>query len=489
MTTKSNIDHLAKRVDSNRLEIPNDFGIPISLFANQHVPIEPEAIEQLLKFASIQKTCEQFKSDFWDIPGKISQIVLTPDFHYGPGIPIGTVCKTENFIIPQAIGNDIACGMRTIATDVTKEELTPHISKLKNLLRTIFFEGKREIIMSPKQREALLRDGLWGLLETSGENKNKGIWNYYDPLTQESDLEKTHFNGVLPAKDIFNFADYVNGSGGNDSRDSQTGTLGSGNHFAELQSVDDIQDGGTAYRWGITKNMIAIMIHSGSVGFGHAVGDFFKDKAIEIYQKTLKRPDHGFFIIPTTGRHQGLSSRYLDAMNNAANFAFGNRLFLGLMAIRAISEVLGRRIHTRLVYDAPHNLMWANGLHRKGACPAELGSAVLIPGSMGDSSYVLVGQGNVEALQSACHGAGRQMSRSKARQHSKLDDKLHVVTPVDPESPVIKSRPDILKEYHNRLIEESSLSYKSVTSVIESVRDAGIAAPVAKFHPLITVKG
>ena len=241
---------------------------------------------------------------------------------------------------------------------------------------------------------------------------------------------------LLAAEGIFGFEDYIKSSGQKNGRDAQIGSIGGGNHFVELQSIEEVHHGSTAYLWGVKPGDVTIMVHSGSVGFGHTVGKFFLDRAIEIYPKELKRPKHGFYALPTQGPHAKIARAYLDAMANAAHFAFANRLFLGLMAIKAISEVIGRDVQASLVYDAPHNLIWqgkeASGsehserfVHRKGACPAYgpepessgpfqyLGQPVIIPGSMGASSYLLEGLGNQEALNSACHGAGRSVSRGK----------------------------------------------------------------------------
>lgn len=498
---------LANRTDPVRLNIPNPYGIPITLFANEEVPIEDQAIEQLLRVVGVHETANRIweaQPSFWgDRPGKLNRVVLTPDFHYGE-IPIGTVLETDGFILPQAPGNDICCGMRLLATDISRDELEQNLAKLMPILRSIFFQGKREVIMSPRQREALLRDGLWGLNENCKDNAGKGIWRYYDPSVQENDLMRVHFQGVLPTHDIFSFADYIKQSGSVDSRDSALGSVGQGNHFCEIQFVDEVIEGTTAHSWGLKKNNVTIMVHSGSVGLGHAVGDYFKDEAIRIFPKSLKRPANGIFPVPTHGPHAEVSVRYLDAMNNAANFAFGNRLCLGLMALRGLSEAIGRQVNSRLIYDAPHNLIWANekgneiNVHRKGACPAPgitdqfpFGSPVLIPGSMGDSSYVLAGKGNDEALSSACHGAGRAISRGKARKYSDLNEisKLHVVTPIDPDSYQVKSRPDIMKEFRDRLMEEKTSSYKNVSDVIASVEEAGIASSVVRLWPIITVKG
>jgi tRNA-splicing ligase RtcB len=204
--------------------------------------------------------------------------------------------------------------------------------------------------------------------------------------------------------------------------------------------------------------------------------------------------------------------RYLDAMRNAANFAFANRLFLGLMATRVLGEVLGRPVHSRLLYDAPHNLVWEEErgplryLHRKGACPA-LGPApdtagpfrftghpVIIPGSMGASSYVLAGKGAESALCSACHGAGRALSRGESRRYDEdcaaaALGKLRVVTPVDPRAAEVRLRRDVMAEYEGRLKEEAPYAYKDITPVIDTVEAAGVASRVARLWPLLTIKG
>ncbi len=367
--------------------------------------------------------------------------------------------------------------------------------------------------MSPRQREALLREGLWGLHETRADNAGSGIWRHYDARTQEADLQRVHFQGVLPATGVFAFADYIASSGATDSRDSQIGSIGGGNHFVELQAIDEILDGATAHAWGVGAGSIAIMAHSGSVGLGHPVGGYFLDRARDLYPKELKHPEHGFYVIPTRGPHAALGAKYLDAMRNAANFAFGNRLLLGLMTIRVLSEVLGREIEARLIYDAPHNLIWEDAygpnvhLHRKGACPAPgpdptltaspfrfTGHPVIIPGSMGAASYLLAGAGNEAALCSACHGAGRSLSRGKSRhvderKYNETFERLRVVTPIDPTAPEIRLRRDILAEYHDRLKEEAPYAYKDITPVVQTVEDAQIAKRVARMWPLLTIKG
>ncbi len=518
----TNLDAIVQRVDATRSNIPNLYGVPVTLFANRDVPVELEAVEQALDFVGVQGTIEAIAAreragtvaPFWgDAPGALERVVLTPDFHRGGGIPVGTVAAARGFVVPQAVGNDVCCGMRLLVTDVTRDELAPHLDAIQRPLRAVFFQGRRDIPMSPRQREALLREGLWGLYETRDDNAGTGIWRGYDARAQEADLARVHFQGVLPARGVFAFGDYITSSGATDSRDAQIGSIGGGNHFVELQHVDDIVDGTTAHAWGVSSGAIAIMAHSGSVGLGHPVGGHFLDRARGLYPAQLKRPEHGFYAIPTRGPHAPLAAKYLDAMRNAANFAFGNRLFLGLMTVRVLSEVLGREVAARLVYDAPHNLIWQDELgdgvhlHRKGACPAQGGDAtlaaspfrftghpVIIPGSMGAASYLLAGEGNAAALCSACHGAGRSLSRGKSRHvdertYTDTFSKLRVVTPIDPTAPDVRLRRDVLAEYHARLKEEAPYAYKDITPVVQTVEDAGVARRVARMWPLLTIKG
>lgn len=507
------------RIDEVKVAINNAQNLPITLFARDDVHIEEDGLKQLLSFVSLQDTLNKLNNycpadkPFWgDIVGEIKSIVLTPDFHKGSGIPVGTVVDTHGFIIPQAIGNDVCCGMRLLITDIDRDEFVAHQNVIEPLLRKIFFQGQRELPLSSRQRDALLREGLWGLNETYADNAGVGLWNYYDAEQQSADLIRVHFQGVLPAKDTFAFGDFIRSAGVKESYDSQIGSVGGGNHFVEIQVVDEIIDGATAHEWGINANKIAIMVHSGSVGLGHMVGGHFRDRAKAIYPHGMPHPDHGFYVLPTTGQFAHEADIYLDAMKNAANFAFGNRLFLGLMVINALSKALDRRVPAKLIYDAPHNLIWEDidrpdhYLHRKGACPAlgpepdlnspfkYTGHPVIIPGSMGAASYLLAGYGNQKALRSACHGAGRSISRGRARNvdedsYQQSVDKLKIITPIDPDAFEIRSRRDIMAKYHERLREEAPYAYKPITPVVQTVEDAEIARRVVKLWPLLTIKG
>ena len=251
------------------------------------------------------------------------------------------------------------------------------------------------------------------------------------------------------------------------------------------------------------------MAHSGSVGLGHLVGGWFADQSRAIYPAGVPPPVHGFYPLPTAGPHAALAARYLDALANAANFAFVNRLVLVRLAVQVLARVLGRPVEARLIYDAPHNLIWPGEgdlhLHRKGACPALgpdggagpfgwTGHPVIIPGSMGAASWVLAGDGATSALCSACHGAGRSVARGAARHvdPAAWDDaraRLRVITPVDVDDPIVRRRRDVVARHDDRLKEEGPWAYKDVTPVVDTVARAGVARRVARLWPLVTVKG
>lgn len=509
----STVDWLIERLNDNCCQIHNELDLDVKLFANADVSVDREAFKELFDFLDVHRAVSDILagekagafSFFEDQSVGIKRVVLTPDFHKGSGIPIGTVVENTGFVIPAAIGNDICCGMRLLVTDLPTEKLEPHWGAIQKRLREIFFQGQRNIPMSPKQREAVLRFGLPGLLDTIKDNENTGIYEHYNARNQRDDLEKAHNGGGFQTERLFGFEKLIRSSGANDGRDPQIGSVGGGNHFVEFQRIDDILCKQTAMHMGVSAGNLAIMVHSGSVALGHAVGWHFIDRARELFPKQIKIPKNNFFMLPTVGPLAKEGEFYLNSMRNAANFAFANRLFLGLMAIKAIQEVLSIHVDHRLIYDAPHNLVFGKDnkfIHRKGATPAEgpekddqwIGKPVIIPGSMGSASYLLTGLGNDEALESACHGAGRVMPRGEASHVSdeifdQQTERLRIVTSVDPKSPQMQMRKDIMAKYKERVKEEAPYAYKDITPIIESIKGAGIARPVAKLMPLCTVKG
>ncbi|WP_205623668.1 RtcB family protein [Desulfogranum japonicum] len=453
---------------------------------------------------------ESTPESFGVVP-KISHIALTPDFHKGKGIPVGTVLATQGFIVPQAIGNDINCGMRLHATSLSADQIKANLDKLETVFRRIFFEGGRNIPMSRAQREALFKNGITGLLDATPKSLMDGLWSLFHNLNIENDLNSISQKGSLKAKSTFGLNDFL-GPADRLSRDSQIGSIGGGNHFVEIQYVKSIINGSIAHAWGLKPGMVTVMVHTGSVAVGHLSGNFYNDLVRKIYPQSLKYPSNNIFPLPVGLKYQKEVEQFWDALANAANFAFANRLFLAIMALDALQNNFGQ-VEFSLIYDSPHNLVWRetiNGescfIHRKGACPANglnemvntpfeyYGEPVMVPGSMGASSYLLAGQGNQESIRSASHGAGRVLSRGKALKGYEAEFKrflknFRVVTPVDLRRPDIKLRKDIVLQKFADIKQEAPFAYKGITPIVETLSGAGIATPVVELEPLMTIKG
>jgi tRNA-splicing ligase RtcB len=296
------------------------------------------------------------------------------------------------------------------------------------------------------------------------------------------------------------------------TRDSQIGSIGGGNHFVEIQRVDKVLDGTTAHAWGLKLGMVTVMVHTGSVSIGHLTGGHYRDVIQQIYPNTLRHPANGIFVLPESERYRDQATLFWDAVHNAANFAFANRMFLALVALAGLRRVCGD-VEFPLLYDAPHNFLWKESvggdevvIHRKGACPARgfeamahtpfeyYGEPVLVPGSMGASSFVLAGRGCSESLWSASHGAGRSLSRGSALkghedEFRRFLERFHVVTPVDLRRQDLKLRRDIVERKLDEIKQEAPHAYKGIGPIIQTLTDAGIARPVAELTPLMTIKG
>jgi len=481
------------RLDANRVRLQTDSGLDIILFANEQVPVDRASLQEVQTISEIKTLIESLNqiSFFGDYPAKLDRAVLTPDFHKGAGIPIGTVLDADGFVLPKTAGTDIGCGMRLLATTILRDDFKRCIN-LDNILRHAFFEGGRNIPLDEEGRAGMLREGVIGL-----KPLNDGIWRHIDMTQVTNELDHTYRFGNWPTKDLWMFDDYVKGSGGI-SRDSAIGSIGGGNHFCEIQYVEECLDKQTCLDWGLRPGMVTIMVHTGSVGLGGMVGDHFVQQSRKIHPTALKMPVHAYHPLPTIGPLASHGDAYLSAMGLAANFATVNRLMIGAVTLRCLSDALGKTVQGRLVYDAPHNLVWTDGqrhIHRKGSTPAECdchdhvfpnGHPVIVPGSMGDASYVLKGCGSLASLCSAPHGAGRLTARGAGRKAATDEmEAIRVVTKID----LAKVRRDIADEYRKDLMEEAPSQYKPVLPVIDTVTDAGIASPVARLRPLLTIKG
>ena len=505
-------DKRLKRESSWHLSLPNEWDIPVTFIANEEISLEKTAVDELSALIETQATVNRLQKEapgFFDesLENRINQVVLTPDFHKGSGVPIGTVIKSSGFILPQAVGNDVNCGMRLSATSINVDQLRSGLDDLEKELRRIFFEGGRDIPMTRSQRMALLQYGLPGLIDTMNEANGKGLWAEMQEDREIAALDKMHGSGSYAVKDIFGLEEYLKRSEGA-THDSIIGNVGGGNHFAEIQYVRKILNPAAAYAWGLKEGQVVMMIHSGSLGLGHCTGRFAMDTMKAIYPEKSKYPDNGVFMLPDGDRFENQVKDYFCSLANSANFAFGNRFFLDKMILRGLKNVMNTDVESSVIYDAPHNLVWEKDgsfVHRKGATPAggwaqaqdtayrHWGEPVIVPGSMGAPSYLLLGQGNEQTLCSACHGAGRQIARGAAM---KVDDEeieeflenFRIVTALDHRNPAVKGRRDIMEKWKGQLKQEAPATYKNITPVIETLTTANAASPVVELYPLMTVK-
>lgn len=488
-----------------------DRGSVIDCYLPKESVPDKNAIAQLHQMTALEETLERLAQAPHFFQGdrhRIEKIILTPDFHRGAGIPIGTVMMTKGFAVPQAMGNDINCGMRFYTTDLSEEKIWDKFPELAREIRHIFFEGGRQIPMTGRQRQALFRYGLEGLLETAGDGKESGLWRYYQPEVQERWLSRTVFRGSIRTDYAEGLEDFI-GSYDQLSYDDQIGTIGGGNHFLEVQRVAEIYDGQTAKAWNVQKGAVAVMLHTGSLTIGHHSGMLNRKICQGIYPAGLTHPENKIYPMPEA--EGDAWKRFWSTSGNAANFGFANRLFLGFMMQDVFTRVLGP-CGMELLYDAPHNYIWKKNIagedyyiHRKGACCAGgceemegtefawYGEPVMIPGSMGSSSYLLRGLGNPDSLWSASHGAGRQKSRGDAVKGNdeafrEFMEKFHIITPIDPERPDIKGRADILKKWEDAVRAEAPYAYKDIDGVIDVHAAHGLAALVARMEPIFTVK-
>ncbi len=413
----------------------------------------------------------------------LSALVTTPDFHPGKPVPVGVVADVGNAILPHMIGNDIGCGMRMIVLEnATVDDLKPN---LDGVLRHKFFQGGRNIALTGSDRHALLREGLPGLFE-SMKSRRFGLLAAVDLQAAWNDLDRTSDAGVFSSSAIDpGFAHYA--AIDNDHRhDAILGTIGGGNHFVEFGVVDRVEDPHFAYNHNVRQGSIVIVVHSGSLDFGQQVGSTTTERL-----RRVNRTASDWRIL---SEHQqpDLYHRYVNGQANAVNAAFANRFLIGLTAIAAISECLGRPIAHKLVYDAPHNAIWRSGSiarHRKGACPAGPGEPVILPGSMGDGTWLLRGLGSTDALQSSAHGAGRRLSRQEARAKAVVSPQLRVIGSIDMSDTKVRLRTDLLREVIGRLKEEAPAAYRPIENVVDPMVAAGIVTRVAKIRPLLTIKG
>jgi len=424
------------------------------------------------------------------LPGLVGRSLAMPDAHQGYGFAIGGVAAADlekGVVSAGGVGFDINCGVRLLASDYSLEEVKP---KVDSLLNQMFCDipcgtGKSGILeISFEQLDKVLLDGAHWAVENG----------YGTP----DDLEHIEENGRMVNADPNEVSKRAKQRG----RD-QLGTLGSGNHFVEIQYITEVFDEEAAKAFGLRLNQIVVMIHSGSRGLGHQVCTDYLEVMQEAMPKYgIKVVDRQLACVPIKSK-EGQS--YLKAMAAAANFAFANRQMMSHWTRKVFERVVGAG-SLRLVYDVAHNIAKEeehriNGrnvkvlVHRKGATRAfpkhhrdvprdyfEIGQPVLIPGSMGTCSYVLVGTERAmsETFGSTCHGAGRAMSRHAAKKDISAEQLIHQLK---------EKGIHIRGASKSGLTEEKPEAYKDVSAVVDVVHLAGIARKVAKMVPIGVMKG
>ncbi|MCQ0987021.1 RtcB family protein [Jiella marina] len=428
----------------------------------------------------------------------IRRIATTPDFHPGKPVPVGVVVDVEGAILPHLVGNDIGCGMRLVVLDGLTRDDIEAAGDLEAHLRHVFFQGGRDLAMTGRDRRAILEAGVPGLIESLESGQPKGLLARQSIADLWHDADRMAEAGVFESKGLEpGFADY--GRMDDDHRhDAIMGTIGGGNHFVEIGVVDEIRDGAFANHCGLKAGTVCLVVHSGSLDFGQRVGS-------TTAEKMAAEPGEGDRRIVSFAHRPALAERYRVGLANATNAAFVNRMTIAMAGIMVMERATGREIHGRLVYDAPHNVAWIDpsGVtrHRKGACPARgsdamagtpyawFGEPVILPGSMGDGTWLLVGTGHAATLESSAHGAGRRLSRGEARLEAVVPGALRVVGPVDFAAPQLAGRRDVLDDAEARLREEAPGAYRPLERVAEPMERAGMARRAARIRPLLTVKG
>lgn len=426
------------------------------------------------------------------LPGIVGYSMAMPDIHQGYGFPIGGVAATlpdeGGVVSPGGVGFDINCGVRLLASTLTLNEVRP---KIRDLVNELFRDVPSGAGQSGNVR--LSYPELDRLLEEGAE------WMVKNGYGREQDLETCEESGAINGADPSAVSERAKKRGL-----PQVATLGSGNHFLEVQYVEQVFEPQIAQQLGLFESEIVVLIHSGSRGLGHQVcTDFLKDMDASMRKYGISLPDRQLACVPV---HSKEGQEYLAAMRASANFAWANRQGITHFTRGAFKRVFGEKQELRVVYDVCHNIAKLERhrvgkedrkvlVHRKGATRAfpagrgevpelykHIGQPVLIPGSMGTASYVLVGaEGSMlETFGTTCHGAGRVMSRTAAR---KSQFAANARERLEEQGIFVRS------ETRDGITEEIPEAYKDVDAVIDVVQMAGLAKKVARLKPIGVIKG
>jgi tRNA-splicing ligase RtcB len=426
------------------------------------------------------------------LPGIVGRSLAMPDIHQGYGFPIGGVAATDphegGVISPGGVGFDINCGVRLLSSMLSVDEVRPKIRELVNQLFRDIPSGAGQsgfIRVSHKDLDRVLVEGA--------------AWMVEQGYGRPEDLTHCEESGAIDGADPAAVSDHAKKRGL-----PQLATLGSGNHFLEVQYVEKIFEPGIAQQLGLYENEVVVLIHSGSRGFGHQVcTDYLRDMGPAMRRYGIEVPDRQLACVPVNSTE---GQAYLAGMRAAANFAWANRQGITHFTRQAFKRIFGEREELKVIYDVCHNIAKLERhrvgnreqevmVHRKGATRAfppgrrevpqvyqACGQPVLIPGSMGTASYVLVGTDVAmqESFGTTCHGAGRVMSRTAARKSSfaqnarqRLEEKGILVR----------------AESRDGISEEIPEAYKDVDAVINVVHNAGLSKRVARLKPIGVIKG
>jgi len=476
-----------KRISEYEWEIPKtyrqDMRVPVRLFATK------ELLEEVMNDKSLEQAVNSAT-----LPGLVGHVVVMPDMHQGYGFPIGGVAATrypDGVISPGGIGYDINCGVRLLASQIPADKGEPFFDTLASVLNHYCPSGVGEagaLKVSEAELDQVCRDGA--------------RWALKRGCATEEDLRRTEEGGCLEGADPSKVSKRAKERGR-----PQLGSLGAGNHFIEVDIIDQVFDPEAAQAMGLVEGNLVVQVHCGSRGFGHQVcSDYVDEFQAAVRRYHIELPDRELVCAPLDSP-EGMN--YLAAMRCAANYAFANRQILAHNIRRAFEEVFAGKVKNwqlRQVYDITHNMgkietHLIDGkrikvcVHRKGATRAfgpgspelppeyrAIGQPVLVPGSMGTSSWVLVGTeaSMQQSFGSTCHGAGRLMSRHEAKRQVRGETLKKEL-----EAQGIQIRAGSLAG----LAEEAPKAYKDVDSVVQTVCGAGIARKVARLVPVVVIKG
>jgi tRNA-splicing ligase RtcB len=463
--------------------------IPETARADMRVPARVFADRELLRAIQGDRSLEQLEN-VATLPGIVGAALAMPDIHQGYGFPVGAVAAMEvpdGAVSPGGVGYDINCGVRLLALPLSAGELGGRKEAfVHEISRAVPAGAGKEARISLRggELDRVLAEGPSALVELRG-------------IGREDDVEHTESRGLLAGADPGAVSARARERGA-----GQLGTVGSGNHFVEVQTVERVFDERAGGAYGLREGQVTVLIHSGSRGLGHQVcTDYVKRMDAAHARYGIDLPDRQLACAPQSSPE---GRAYLGAMAAAANFAWANRQAIAHAVREAAARVLGRDVAdaTRQVYDVAHNVakLEVHGggqvcVHRKGATRAfpagspeipdahrDIGQAVFIPGSMGTASYVLAGEPTSmqRSFGTTCHGAGRQMSRTGARKRS---GGAEVRRELEAHGIVVRC------QSNKGLAEEAPFAYKDVDRVVDVVARAGLARRVAKLRPIGVVKG